>query len=85
MNNHFSRIIKTGNRQREFSFKQLANGADFRYSVEVHDDKGKPTAFTMFRNAQGHWETAPQPLPLWIHNAENVLSSAIKEHLQQSV
>ena len=83
MSTHFSKIIKTGNRQRAFSFKQLSNGTDFRYSVEVQDDKGKPTVFSMFKNAQGHWETAPQPLPIWIHNAEAVLSSAIKEHLQE--
>jgi len=85
MNTYFSRIIKTGNRQREFTFKQLSNGTDFRYSVEVQDDKGNHMFFSMFKNAEGRWKTAAQPLPLWIHNTEEKLSGAIEEHLAQSV
>ena len=85
MSTQFSKLIKTGDRQREFNFNQLPNGVDFRYRVDVTDDKGKTMVFSMFKNAEGHWKTAAQSLPIWIHNAEIVLGDAIEQHLSQSV
>lgn len=85
MTSYFSKIIKTGERQREFNFRQVSQGADFRYSVDVPDDKGNRVVFSMYRNATGQWKTAAQPLPIWIHNAELVLSEAIEENLNCQV
>jgi len=80
MSVYFSKIIKTGDRQREFNFRQLSSGADIRYSVDVPDDKGNRMVFSMYKNAEGNWKTAAQSLPMWVHNAENKLGDAIEEN-----
>ena len=80
MSTYFSKIIKAGERQREFNFRQVSNGADARYSVDVPDDKGNRLVFSMYRNAEGQWKTAAQLLPIWIHDAEMALAEAIEEN-----
>ncbi|HEV7621325.1 MAG TPA: hypothetical protein VGO09_06325 [Flavisolibacter sp.] len=80
MSTYFSKVIKAGERQREFNFRQLSNGADSRYSVDVPDDKGNRVVFSMYKDANGHWKTAAQLLPMWIHDAEVSLAEAIEEN-----
>lgn len=80
MSVYFSKVIKTGDRNREFNFRQVSAGADERYSVDVPDDKGNRVTFSMYKNAQGAWKTASQSLPLWIHNTETELGNAIDEN-----
>ena len=77
---YFSKIIKTGERQREFNFRKLSSTEDVSYSVDVPDDKGNRVVFNMYKNAEGNWKTAAKSLPLWIHNAEDALGEAIEEH-----
>ncbi|HVG14728.1 MAG TPA: hypothetical protein VM935_07200 [Chitinophagaceae bacterium] len=84
MNVYFSKIIKAGERQREFNFRQLSEGADHRYHVDVNDDKGNRIIFSMYRDAEGKWKTSAQKLPLWIHNAEIILGDAIDEYVKVS-
>jgi hypothetical protein len=79
MSTYFSKIIKTEDRNREFNFRQLANGTDVRYSIDVPDEKGNRITFSMYRNAEGNWKTSAQILPIWIHNAETALGIAIEE------
>ena len=83
MNIYFSKVIKAGERQREFNFRQLMNGDDGSYHVDVNDDKGNRIIFSMYRDANGKWKTSAQKLPLWIHNAELLLSEAIENFLKQ--
>ena len=80
MSTYFSKVIKAGERQREFNFRQLSNGADTRYSVDVPDDKGNRIMFSMYKNADGQWKTAAQLLPMWIHDTEIALAEAIEEN-----
>ena len=80
MNMYFTKIIKTGERQREFNFRRLSSSSDVSYSVDVPDDKGNRVVFNMYKNAQGQWKTGAKSLPIWIHNAENELGIAINEH-----
>ncbi|GAC1422511.1 MAG: hypothetical protein NVS9B7_10830 [Flavisolibacter sp.] len=80
MSTYFSKVIKAGERQREFNFRQVSNGADARYSVDVPDDKGNRVVFSMYKNADGNWKTAAQLLPMWIHDAEVSLAEAIEEN-----
>ena len=80
MNMYFTKIIKTGERQREFNFRRLSSSADVSYSVDVPDDKGNRVVFNMYKNAQGQWKTGAKSLPIWIHNAEDELGIAINEH-----
>ena len=80
MSIYFSKIIKTGERQREFNFRRLSNASDASYTVDVHDERGNRIVFSMYKNAEGNWKTAAQNLPIWIHNAETVLADAITEN-----
>ena len=67
MSTYFSKVIKAGERQREFNFRQTSNNDETRYSVDVPDDKGNRVMFSMYKNAEGMWKTSAQLLPLWIH------------------
>ena len=80
MSTYFSKVIKAGERQREFNFRQTSNTDASRYSIDVPDDKGNRVMFSMYKNSEGHWKTAAQLLPLWIHDAENILAEAIEEN-----
>lgn len=78
MSTYFSKIIKADNKNREFNFRQLNNGSDVRYSVDVPDEKGNRITFSMYRTVDGNWRTSAQKLPIWIHNAETDLGQAIE-------
>lgn len=84
MNIHFSRIIKAGDKQREFNFTRFQSETDYRYHVDVTDDSGKRLTFSMYRNADGAWKTTAQSLPIWIHNAEDILGNVIEEELKSA-
>ena len=81
-NIYFSRIIKAGDRQREFNFRRLPSGADTRYEVDVPDDRGQRICFLMFRSPEGQWKAEAPQLPAWVIDAEGRLDGAIKEHLE---
>lgn len=82
MSTYFSKIIKAGERQREFNFRQLSAGNEPRYHVDVNDDKGNRLIFNLIKEAGGKWRTAETAnLPDWVHGAEGVLGSSIDEHL----
>lgn len=81
MSTYFSKVIKAGERQREFNFRQLSTGADMKYHVDVPDDKGNRIIFQMYKNADGKWKTSASVLPLWIHNAEDLLNDVIAAQL----
>ena len=36
MSSYFSKVIKAGERQREFNFRQLSAGAEMKYRVETY-------------------------------------------------
>lgn len=82
MSIYFSKIIKAGERQREFNFRQLANGADIRFSVDVPDEKGNRIYFHMFPDSEGKWKTSTEILPVWIQNSEDILSTLIQDELK---
>jgi hypothetical protein len=77
---YFSKIIKTGERQREFNFRKLSGATETSYSVDVPDDRGNRVMFHMFKNEEGRWKTAVETLPPWVYHAEVALSEAIEEN-----
>ena len=79
MNIYFSKIIKVGDKQREFNFRKLPGDTQISYHVDVTDEKGSRLIFNMFKDASGRWHTSAQTLPIWIHNAEEILGSVIEE------
>ncbi|HEX2609192.1 MAG TPA: hypothetical protein VHK91_17545 [Flavisolibacter sp.] len=85
MSTYFSKVIKAGERQREFNFRQLTAGSEIKYHVDVPDDKGNRIIFQMYKDVEGRWKTSAQVLPLWIHNAETVLSEAIMQQMQEEL
>ena len=80
MSTYFSKVIKAGERQREFNFRQATRNDETRYSVDVPDDKGNRVMFFMFKNEEGQWKTDAQSLPVWIQDAEPALDHAIEEN-----
>jgi len=80
-NIYFSRIIKAGDRQREFNFRRLPSGSDARYEVDVPDDRGNRVYFHMYRSAEGLWKADAPQLPEWVVDAEKRLDGAIREHM----
>jgi hypothetical protein len=79
MNIYFSKIIKVNDKQREFNFRKLPGDTQISYHVDVTDDRGIRLMFSMYKNASGRWQTSAQSLPIWIHNAEEILGNVIEE------
>lgn len=82
MSTYFSKLIKAGDRLREFNFRQSNLNDDSRYTVDVPDDKGHRILFSVYRNADAEWKVAAQLMPMWVHDAEAQLSIAIEENRQ---
>ncbi|HEY1114732.1 MAG TPA: hypothetical protein VGE66_14275 [Chitinophagaceae bacterium] len=80
MSIYFSKIIKAGDRQREFNFTQVTNNPESGYAVDVPDDRGERIYFHLFRNDNGQWTTPSEGLPPWIYGATTAFSAAIEEH-----
>lgn len=84
MSTYFSKVIKAGDRQREFNFR-LLSGPEPRYHVDVPDERGNRVVFSMVRNDSGEWKNATDALPNWVQDAEPRLGLAIEEHAEESV
>lgn len=80
MSTYFSKVIKAGDKLREFNFRQTNLNDESRYTVDVPDDKGNRISFSIYKNADGEWKVAAQLMPMWVHNAELELASAIEEN-----
>ena len=83
MSTYFSKLIKAGDRLREFNFRLASINDNSRYTVDVPDDKGNRVLFSLYRNAEGEWKIAAQLMPLWIHHAETDLANAIEENMKE--
>ena len=75
----FSKVIKAGERQREFNFRRMSDSPDRKYHVDVPDDKGNRIIFQMLKNEEGRWEASNPQLPSWIQGAEQILNDIIVE------
>ena len=85
MSTYFSKVLKAGERLREFNFKLASANDDTRYSVDVPDDKGNRIMFSMYKNADNEWKIAAQLMPLWVHESEEMLSEAIEANWESQV
>jgi hypothetical protein len=85
MSTYFSKLIKAGDKLREFNFRQTYLSDDSRYTVDVPDDKGNRIMFSIYRNADAEWKVAAQLVPLWVHNAELELATAIIENNEKNL
>lgn len=74
----FSKVIKLGDRLREFNFRRIP-GSD-NYSINVSDDKGQRILFNLLKTSESNWVIGGQNLPLWLQFSESVLAAAIEEN-----
>lgn len=78
MSTYFSKIIKAGDKLREFNFRQTSLNDDTRYSVDVPDDKGNRIMFSLYKNADREWKVSAQLVPMWVQDTEEELAKAIE-------
>jgi hypothetical protein len=83
MSIHFSKIIKAGDRNREFNFNRT-NRSNVQYNVNVPDERGNRIFFTMYQEG-GAWKIAPDVLPSWVMSIEEELGKAIEEENKAEV
>ena len=83
MSIHFSKIIKAGDRNREFNFTRT-NPSGNQFSVNVPDERGNRIFFTMQQEGNS-WKATMDILPQWILNAQEELSRAIEEETNSVV
>jgi hypothetical protein len=74
----FTRILKTGDRLREFNFRKLPSRENCYY-VDVTDDRGQRIAFTMQPDGEGNWKILEGDRPKWVYFSEDILSGVLKE------
>jgi hypothetical protein len=85
MSTYFSKVIKAGDKLREFNFRQTYINDNSRYTVDVTDDKGARIIFSIYKNADAEWVVAAQLMPIWVHNAEADLATAIEENNKKEI
>ena len=76
----FSKVIKLGDRLREFNFRKIP-GSD-NYSINVSDDKGQRILFNLLKTSESNWVIEGQNLPLWLQFSESILGGAIDEYAE---
>lgn len=80
MSIHFSKVIKAGDRNREFNFTRVQRDGT-RYNVNVPDERGNRIFFTM-QLEDGAWKIIMDILPPWVLAASEPLSQAIDEEMK---
>jgi hypothetical protein len=86
MNLTFTKIIKAGNRLREFNFTPMFNDSCLKYSVDVTNEKSDRIYFQMNRTENEQWEITYNVLPPdWVMDEKYKLEEAINEEIKKSV
>ena len=80
-NVHFTKLLKTSDRLREFNFRMIPGTSSNLFHVDVPDDRGNRIVFKMQRLDNEQWRIVDQPLPSWIADYENRLNDLIEEEL----
>ena len=81
-NIHFTKLVKTSDRLREFNFRMLPGTSNSSVHVDVPDDRGNRIVFKMNRQDGNQWRIAEQSLPNWVVDSEKKLNDLIEEELQ---
>ena len=78
-NIHFTKLVKTSDRLREFNFRLMPGNLKNVFHVDVPDDRGNRIVFKMQKQDDSHWKIVDQQLPDWISNYEKNLNDLIEE------
>lgn len=79
-NIHFTKLVKTADRLREFNFRLLPGNSNNLFHVDVPDDRGNRIMFKMQKENE-QWHVVEQNLPGWIVENEQRLNDLIGEEL----
>jgi hypothetical protein len=83
-NIHFTRLLKTNGRLREFNFRKFKGGQEDLFSVDLSDDRGNRIIFHMQKDGST-WKITPQEeVPVWISEKEDKLHELIEEELHKA-
>lgn len=77
-NVHFTRLVKTADKLREFNFRKVPDAVDQLFHVDVADDRGNRIVFRLKRE-NNTWRIIDQSIPTWIVATEEILNGLIKE------
>lgn len=83
-NIHFTRLLKTSGRLREFNFRKIGGTPELLFHVDVSDDRGNRIMFRMQKAEKGQW-TIISPVPQWIIEIENSLHNIIEKGIEEEV
>lgn len=78
MKSHFTKLIKAGERLREFNFRKLSSANENLFHVDVSDDRGNRIVFRM-QKEDGQWKIMNEDVAGWITHVEPELHTAIEE------
>lgn len=81
-NIHFTKLVKTTDRLREFNFRMLPGTSNSSIHVDVPDDRGNRIVFKMNRADGNHWRIDETNLPRWVIDSEKKLDELIEEELK---
>ena len=80
-NIHFTKLVKTSDRLREFNFRMIPGDTNGLFHVDVPDDRGNRIMFKMHK-ANNQWTIIEQQLPNWISDYEKTLNDLIAEEIK---
>ena len=81
-NIHFTKLVKTADRLREFNFRMLPGTSNSSMHVDVPDDRGNRIVFKMNRQDGNQWRIDESTVPAWVADSEKKLNDLIEEELK---
>jgi hypothetical protein len=81
-NIHFTKLVKTYDRLREFNFRLMPGTSRTVFHVDVPDDRGNRIVFHMRKEDNNQWRIEDQQLPEWISDHEKNLNDLIEEEIR---
>ena len=75
MSSYFSKVIKAGERQREFNFRRRL---DLNYDTDTNDEHGNRYIFRMEKADDG-WKIKGKSLPDWLMESEALIGEALEK------
>jgi len=80
-NIHFSKLVKSSDRLREFNFRKVGGVSGGFFHVDVPDERGNRIIFQMHKN-DGQWRIVDEYVPNWIAVLEDQFSEVIEEEIR---
>ena len=75
-NIHFTKLIKIGERLREFNFRKVP-GSTNSYHIDVTDERGSRIMFTLYKDEAGFWQPSTA-VPLWLEASIPTLAEVVE-------